>query len=214
MVLEARDHGSDERVSSDGGQHIALVADVLDLFEADHCDTRTLAAVAVDARRGTRGISTVGLAQNLERKDLVLVTVACIAQTHQPDTRKGAGSQGLNQLKVLLAQHVGRVADRLLVRVNGYLTRLECARVLSPLRKRMLLFVAGALHGRRVLALGALVAPMIARAVRVQELVDGSAGHGCGEWRTVDWGALVEQLGADGREAARGSGRVEGGGLG
>ena len=35
VVLEAGDHGGDEGVPRDGGEHIALVADVLDLLEAD-----------------------------------------------------------------------------------------------------------------------------------------------------------------------------------
>jgi hypothetical protein len=35
VVLEAGDHGGDEGVSRDGGEHIALVPDVLDLLETN-----------------------------------------------------------------------------------------------------------------------------------------------------------------------------------
>jgi hypothetical protein len=36
VVLEAGDHGGNEGVSRDGGQHIALVPHMFDLLEADH----------------------------------------------------------------------------------------------------------------------------------------------------------------------------------
>jgi hypothetical protein len=126
--LEARHHGRDEGVPRDLGEHVALVADVLDLLEADH----------------------VRLAQDLEGKDLVGVAALHIVEAHQPHARKGAGAQCLDQLKVFLAQHLGRVADGLRLRVALDLVGAQDALMVLPLGQRVLLFLARAVHGRVV----------------------------------------------------------------
>jgi hypothetical protein len=126
--LEARHHGRDEGVPRDLGEHVALVADVLDLLEADD----------------------IRLAQDLEGKDLVGVAALDVFKAHQPHARKGAGAQRLDQLKVLLAQHLGRVADGLRLRVALDLVGAQGVLLVLPLRQRVLLFLARAVHGRVV----------------------------------------------------------------
>jgi hypothetical protein len=66
--LEAGDHSGDEGVAGDLGEHVALVAHMLDLLEADHVD----------------------LAQDLEREDLAVVAGLRVGEPHQPHARKGA----------------------------------------------------------------------------------------------------------------------------
>jgi len=45
VILETRDHGRDERMACYGRQDIALVPDVLDLLEADHCGRKSSAYI-------------------------------------------------------------------------------------------------------------------------------------------------------------------------
>lgn len=101
-------------------------------------------------------LRTVGLAEDLQGKDLVLVAALCILQTHQPDARKGASAQRLDQLKVLLAQHLGRVPHDLLLRIDVDLVRAERVLLGLPPGQRLLLLLAWAVHG--------LVAPVVQRA--------------------------------------------------
>lgn len=58
------------------------------------------------------------------------------------------GAEGLDQLKVFLAQDLGRVADGLLLRVNVNLVVAERVLLRLPLRQVLLLFLARPVHGR------------------------------------------------------------------
>lgn len=154
-VLEAGNHGGDEGVAGDGGEDVALVADVLDLLEADDVD----------------------LPEDLEREDLAGVLALAIGELDQPDARKGAGAQGLDQLEVVLDQDLGRVADRFVLRVDDDLVDLQRPLLGLPLGELALL----------VLALVHVVLPVpaaaLARAVVMEargHLVDERGGHGRG----------------------------------
>jgi len=57
-------------------------------------------------------------------------------------------SQRLDQLKIFLAQHLGRVADGLLLRINVDLIGRQRMLLRLPLRQVLLLFLARPVHGR------------------------------------------------------------------
>jgi hypothetical protein len=76
--LKAGDHGRYERVARDLGEDIALVPDVLDLLQTDHCDV----GVSDGGRATGVSLPTVDLAQDLQRKHLVLVAAAGVFQAH------------------------------------------------------------------------------------------------------------------------------------
>jgi hypothetical protein len=136
-------------VAGDLGEHVALVAHMLDLLEADHVD----------------------LAQDLEREDLVLIAGLRVLEPHQPYARKGAWrtvsirspsvsragpswpgmrtrAERLDQLEVVLAQHLGRVAHGLARGVHVDLVGAERVLVGLPLRQLLLLLLARLVHGR------------------------------------------------------------------
>lgn len=114
------------------------------------CLRRMTGVVSGCTRDVCEGVRTVDLAQYLQGKDAVCVALLCIFQAHQPDARKGAGAEGLDELKVLLAQQLARVADGLVVRVLVDLVWGEGARVGLPLGEGALLGLARLVHGRVV----------------------------------------------------------------
>jgi len=159
--LEAGDEGGDERMAGDGGEDVALVAHVLDLLEADDVD----------------------LAQDLEGEDGVGATVGVgVAQAHQPDAGKGAGAERLDELEVVLTQHLGREADGAVERA-------------APVRQRLRLARAGPVHvgGGAVVERAGGRRGLLAVVVGVQQAVEarhhggqrgggdaGAADRGCG----------------------------------
>lgn len=58
------------------------------------------------------------------------------------------GAERLDELKVVLSQHFGRMANGLLLRVNVDLVKAQRVLLGLPLRQMVLLFLARLVHGR------------------------------------------------------------------
>jgi hypothetical protein len=92
-------------MSCDFGEDIALVPHVLDLLEADDCDWR-LAGLGAPPTTDYR-LRTIDLAQNLERKHLVLVARLGVPESHEPYACKSTWSY-ISNLSLAVPASMGR----------------------------------------------------------------------------------------------------------